>query len=165
MNLLRVAPCNVSQLRWLQHWRHVSRINRRTRVSIFVSSPKGAYSSVSLSFCLPLYYLLSRQFPSFSFIRLLLPSSFMSSPLLPRVCTQSQTSVAGKAKRRAEDRFFFFFLKRPDDALMRPGLCGWTDSGFYSEIVADKGRVNRTLRTPLGTSRRSLVNCRDLAVF
>jgi len=35
-----------------------------------------------------------------------LSSSFMSSPLLLRVCTQSQTSVAGKAKRRAESGFF-----------------------------------------------------------
>lgn len=100
------APRNVSQTRWLQHWRHVSRINRQTRVSIFVSSPKGArYSSLFFSPS-PLPFI-----PSIFFLLLyirLLPSSFMSSPLLPRVCTQSQTSVAGKAKRRdVQDRVFF----------------------------------------------------------
>lgn len=58
-----------------------------------------------------------------------LPSSFMSSPLLPRVCTQSQTSVAGKAKRC---RIGFLFLNRPDDALMRPGLCGWTEAPDFA---------------------------------
>jgi len=70
--------------------------------------------------------------PSVLFLLLhisLLPSSFMSSPLLLRVCTQSQTSVAGKAKRR---RAGSSFLKRPDDALMRPGLCGWTEATDFA---------------------------------
>ena len=58
----------------------------------------------------------------------LLPSSFMSSPLLLRVCTQSQTSVTGKAKRR---RAGSGFLKRPD-ALMRPRLCGWTEATDFA---------------------------------
>lgn len=84
-------------------------------------------SSLSLSFYLPLYYFLSRQFPSFSFI-LLLPSSFMSSPQYLEFACKAKRVSQGKPN---DAQRIGFFLMRPD-ALMRPGLCGWTDSGFYS---------------------------------
>lgn len=43
----------------------------------------------------------------------------------PNECRrESQTTRRGSV--------LFFFFKRPDDALMRPGLCGWTDFGFCS---------------------------------
>lgn len=42
----------------------------------------------------------------------------------------------GKPNDVMQDRFFFFyslsFLKRPDDALMRPGLCGWTETPDFA---------------------------------
>lgn len=87
---------------------------------------------------------------------------YVSSPLLLRVCTQSQTSVVEKAKRRAGSGF----LKRPDDTLMRSGLCGWTEATDSArDRLSNKGRANRDLRTSLGSSRRSLVSCWDLPLF
>lgn len=70
---------------------------------------EGCLLLISLSLSLPFSFSLPPFIPSIPFLLLhirLLPSSFMSSPLLPRVCTQSQTSVAGKAKRRAGSGFF-----------------------------------------------------------
>jgi len=69
---------------------------------------------------------LSRPFiRSIPFLVRFLPS-FFCVPELPRVCTQSQTSVAGKPKDVGGRIDFFFFKAIGDDTLMRPGLCGWT---------------------------------------
>lgn len=145
----------------------MSRINRQTRVSIFVSSPKGArYSSLSpSSFLFPLPFI-----PSIPFLLLhirLLPSSFMSSPLLLQVCTQSQTSVAGKAKRRAGSGFlFFFFFKATRRRFNATGIMRPDQSyGFCSRSSRVRDSVNRDPRTSPGSSRRSLVSCWDLPLF
>lgn len=85
------------------------------RVSVFSYHRRRVPALIPLSFLLSLfqlvsslllYHLLSRQF-SPSFLMQFLPSSFMSSPLSPRVCTQSQTSVAGKPKDMAHKIDFF----------------------------------------------------------
>jgi len=74
----------------------------------------------------------------------------------PNECRQE------KAKRR---RAGSGFLKRPDDALMRPGLCGWTEATDFARDRRIRGVQTEVLRTSLGSPRRSLVSCWDLPVF
>jgi len=86
----------------------------------------------SLLVFLSLFLFLLPFIPSIPFLLLhiqLLSSSFMSSPLLLRVCTQSQTRVSRGKPNDVQNRVF---LKRPDDALMRPGLCGWTEATDFA---------------------------------
>lgn len=135
------------------------------RVSVFSYHRRRVLAtrlSLFLSFSFPLYHLLSRQFPSSSFT--------FDYFLLLLCCRPCCFEFARKAKRVSrgkpndvQDRVFF--LKRPDDALMRSGLCGWTEARILLEIVTNKGRANRGLRTSLGSSRRSLVSCWDLPLF
>jgi len=101
--------------------------------------------------------------PSVLFLLLhiwLLPSSFMSSPLLlraakPNECRrESQTTTC-----RIE---FFKATRRRFNAT---GIMRLDRSYGFRSRSSNKGRANRGLRTSLGSSRRSLVSCRDLSVY
>lgn len=84
--------------------------------------------SLSLFLSFPLYHLLSRQFPS---------SFFTFDYFLLLLCHRPYCfEFARKAKRvsraKPNDVQAQVFLKRPDDALMRPGLCGWTEAADFA---------------------------------
>lgn len=97
------------------------------RVSVF-SYHRRRVLATHLSFSLPLHYLLSRQFSSFSFT-----FDYFLLLLCRRPCC---LEFARKAKRvsrgKPNDVQDRVFLKRPDDALMRPGLCGWTEATDFT---------------------------------
>lgn len=46
----------------------------------------------------------------------------------PNECRRESQTM----RRGSVSSFFFLFLNRPDDALMRPGLCGWTEAPDFA---------------------------------
>lgn len=101
--------------------------------------------------------------PSISFLLLHSSASFFLYVVAPS--TSSLHAKPNECRRESQtmrrESVFFNATRRFNAA----GIMRLDRLRILLEIVADKGRVNRILRTPLGTSRRSLVSCRDLSVF
>lgn len=117
-----------------------------------------------VSFPLLLPFSLLPFIPSISFLLLHSAASFFLYVVAPS--TSSLHAKPNECRRESQTMrrgsVFFNATRRRFNAA---GIMRLDRLWILLEIVADKGRVNRILRTPLGTSRRSLVSCRALPGF
>lgn len=103
------------------------------RVSVF-SYHRRRVLATRLSLLLPFsfHYLLSRQFPSSSFTFDYFLLLLCRHPCCLKFARKAKRVSRGKPNDVQDRGFSLFFLKRPDDALMRPGLCGRTKATDFA---------------------------------
>lgn len=104
------------------------------------SSDACQYFRIIVEGCSPFVFSLflsfSLFFSTFYPVNSLPPSSHSTTSFFFYVVAPAASSLHAKPNEcRGESQTtcrIGFFLKRPDDALMRPGLCGWTEATVFT---------------------------------